>query len=118
MIVNQKLVFNYNMKNLIVFPEKSFCVLDKYRYDLLAPAIVRDQVLYMGLADLKRIYSPEKVLPDTFPGAIRENGTLDGRQCSMKEHAVDFAGNLLDRLRRTGEAHESRSRTLLRAIAK
>lgn len=76
MIVNQKLVFNYNMKNLIVFPEKSFCVLDKYRYDLLAPAIVRDQVLYMGLADLKRIYSPEKVLPDTFPGAIRENGAL------------------------------------------
>ena len=55
MVVNQQLVFNYNMKNLIVFPGKSFCQLDKYRYDLLAPTVVRDHVLYMGLEDLKRI---------------------------------------------------------------
>jgi len=76
MVVNQQLVFNYNMKNLILFPDKSFCLLDKYRYDLLAPAIVRNQELYIGLEDLKRIYSPEKALPDTYAGAIQENGTL------------------------------------------
>ena len=76
MIINQQLIFNYNLINLIVFPEKNFCVLDKYRYDLLTPTTVRDNILYMDLEDLKRIYSPERILPETYPGSWEENGAL------------------------------------------
>lgn len=107
MVINQTLIFNYYLQNLVVFPEKNFCVLDKYRYDLLAPTVVRDNVLYMGLEDLKRIYSPEKTLPGTYAGAFEENGTVYvpavefhaevlRKRCTISQNRYVFSDNGAD----------------------
>ena len=72
MEINRQLVFNYNPVTLLIYPDKPYALLDKYRYDLLAPPILRDGVLYVGLEDLKRIYAQEKALPDDCPGAFTE----------------------------------------------
>ncbi len=76
MVINQNLVFGFNMKELVIYPSKNYCLLDKYRYDLLAGPVMKDGLLYLGLEDLKRIYSPDHELPDTYEGSFEENGFL------------------------------------------
>ena len=72
MEVNRKLVFNYNPETLLIYPDKPYALLDKYRYDLLTPPVLREGILYVYLEDLKRIYSPEKTLAEYFDGEFTE----------------------------------------------
>jgi len=74
MIINRDLVFGYNMSELIIFPDRPYCLVDKYRYDMLAAPVSVDNVLYLSLEDLRRIYSPDRSLPDFFPGNIEMDG--------------------------------------------
>ena len=74
MEVNRKLKFNYNPEILVIYPDKSFALLDKYRYDLLTPPLVKDGVLYLGLPDLSRIFSPDRTLPENDSSGFSDNG--------------------------------------------
>lgn len=76
MEVNRQLKFNYNPEILVIYPDRPYALLDKYRYDLLTPPLVREGVLYLGLTDLVRIFSPDRTLPETCAGSITEDGML------------------------------------------
>ncbi|MCR5278610.1 MAG: hypothetical protein K6E19_04130 [Lachnospiraceae bacterium] len=75
MEINRDLKFNYNPETFLVYPDKPFALLDKYRYDLFFAPIVKEGVVYLATEDLKRVYSGTAVVPDNDAEAIREDGT-------------------------------------------
>ena len=76
MEINRKLVFNYNYQSFLIYPDLPYALLDKYRYDLMAPLVTRDGILYMGLEDLRRVYSPGSTLPEPESGGFTDGGRV------------------------------------------
>jgi len=75
MEINRKLKFNYEPKTWVIYPDKPFALLDKYRYTLLFPPVLKDGILHLSLQDLNRMFSPESRIPEGTEGEVPIDGT-------------------------------------------